>query len=190
MADEIQEKITLDMTIADVFSRFPQKSQRLAQAMTNAGLHCTNCSAATHETIEAGMLGHGMSYESMTKLLKELNAILEEEIDLNTISLTAKAAHKFREFASQEENQNCALRFGDSAGGCGGFQYILEFSDAAEEDDAIFESEGIEIHVKKGMLNRLLGCVIDYVDGLQGAGFKISNPNAKSSCGCGHSQGY
>lgn len=185
-----QDQITREMTIAEIFSQFPHKSQRLAQAMTNAGLHCTSCSAATWETLEAGMLGHGMSEAAITKLLNELNAILEEELDLNTITLTPRAAKKFREFAKDEGNENFALRFGDSAGGCGGFQYLLDFSEGASADDAIFVSENIEIHIKKGMLGRLLGSVIDYVDGLQGAGFKISNPNVKTSCGCGTSQGY
>lgn len=187
---ETQEPITHDMTIADIFSKYPHKSQRLAQAMTNAGLHCTNCSAATWETLEAGILGHGMGKDALDKLLGELNAILKEEIDLDSITLTPNAAEKFRLFAEEEGKPNCALRFGDTAGGCGGFQYILDFSDAADEDDAVYESEGVEIHIKKGMLGRLLGSVIDYVDGLQGAGFKISNPNVKSSCGCGSSQGY
>lgn len=185
-----QEKITPEMTIGEIFSKFPHKSQRLAQAMTNAGLHCSSCSAATWETLEAGMIGHGMNQAAIQKLVDQLNSILEEEIDLNTITLTPRAAKKFREFAQEEGSENCALRFGDSAGGCGGFQYILDFSEQAEEGDAIFQSEGIEIHIKKGMLGRLLGSVIDYVDGLQGAGFKISNPNVKSSCGCGTSQGY
>lgn len=184
------DKITPDMTIGEIFSCFPHKSQRLAQTMTNAGLHCSSCSAATWETLEAGMIGHGMDQPSIDKLVNDLNAILAEELDLNTITLTPRAAKKFKEFAKDEGNENYALRFGDTAGGCGGFQYILDFSEKAEEDDVVLHSEGLDIHVKKGMLGRLLGCVIDYVDGLQGAGFKISNPNVKSSCGCGTSQGY
>jgi iron-sulfur cluster assembly protein len=190
MAEQKHEKITRDMTIAEIFSFFPHKSQRLAQAMTNAGLHCTSCSAATWETLEAGMLGHGMPDMAIQKLLDELNIILGEEINFDTITLTPRAAKKFREFAKEEGNENYALRFSDTAGGCGGFQYILDFSEGASEDDAVFESEGVKIHIKKGMLGRLLGSIIDYVDGLQGAGFKISNPNVKSACGCGSSQGY
>jgi len=185
-----KEKITRDMTIAEIFSKYPHQSQRFAQTMTNAGLHCSSCSAATWETLEAGMYGHGMSEEAIEKLLNQLNAILGEEIDLTTITLTPRAAEKFREFAEEEGKAGCGLRFGDSAGGCGGFQYQLDFSDKSDEDDTIFESEGIAIYIKKGMLGRLIGSVIDYVDGLQGAGFKVSNPNVKSSCGCGTSQGY
>lgn len=185
-----QEKITAGMTIGDIFSKFPHKSQRLAQAMTNAGLHCSSCSAATWETLEAGMIGHGMPETAIQKLVDELNKILGEEVKLDTISVSARAAKKFKEFAAEEGMPGAALRFGDSAGGCGGFQYILDFADKADADDAIFHSEGLDIYVKKGMLNRLVGSSIDYVDGLQGAGFKISNPNVRSSCGCGTSQGY
>lgn len=190
MPTDQEQKITREMTIGEIFTLFPHKSQLLAQAMTQAGLHCSSCSAATWETLEAGMIGHGMEEKAIDKLIRELNDILAEEIDLDTITLTERAAKKFREFAKEEGNENYALRFGDMAGGCSGFQYILDFSEQAEPDDVVFESSNVQIHIKKGMLNRLLGCVIDYVDGLQGAGFKVSNPNAKSSCGCGTSQGY
>ena len=186
----MEETITLDMTIANIFEKFPSKSQRLAQAMTNAGLHCTSCSAATWETLEAGMLGHGMSKDHMERLVHELNSILREEVDLSTITLTARAAEKFAQFAKDEGMEGSGLRFGDTAGGCGGFQYLLDFAEKAEEDDETFEAHGMKVFVKKAALNRLLGCTIDYVDGLQGAGFKISNPNVKSSCGCGSSQDY
>lgn len=185
-----QEQITPHMTIAEIFSKFPQQSQRLAQTITNAGLHCVGCNAATWETLEAGMLGHGMPRSAIDSLVQKLNALLEEPIDNTTISLTPRAAKKFMEIAEDEGIPGAALRFGDAAGGCGGFEYILDFSEQAEEDDQTFESNGVTIHVKKGMTKRLLGSVIDYVDGLQGAGFKVSNPNVKSSCGCGKSQGY
>ncbi len=188
--DQNKQQISEQMTIADIFSSFPQQSQRLAQAITNAGLHCVGCNAATWETLEAGMLGHGMPRSAIDALVKKLNSILEEPVDLSTISLTPRAAKKFIEVADEEGQAGCGLRFGDAAGGCGGFEYVLDFSDAAEEDDQVFESHGVAIHVKKGMVKRLMGCVIDYVDGLQGSGFKVSNPNVKSSCGCGKSQGY
>ena len=184
------QKIYPQMTIAEIFSRFPQKSQKLAQAMTQAGLHCVGCHAATWETLEAGMLGHGMSFESIEALVNELNAILEETLDTNTITLTALAAKKFKEFAQEEGSANAALRFSIGVGGCSGYEYILDFSNQAAADDAVFTSEGVEIHVKKEILPKLIGSVIDYVDGLRGAGFKITNPNVKSSCGCGESQGF
>lgn len=185
-----QKTITKEMTIGEIFESFPQKSQKLAQEMTNVGLHCTSCSAATWETLEAGVLGHGMTTQTLDQLLVRLNKILEEEVDLTTITLTSRAAQKFKEFAEEEDKAGYGLRFGDSAGGCGGFQYILDFEQAPGADDVVFHSEGIDVYVRKGMISRLIGSVIDYVDGLQGAGFKISNPNVKSACGCGTSQSY
>jgi iron-sulfur cluster assembly protein len=190
MTTEKRTQISRDMTIADIFSTFPEKSQRLAQAMTNAGLHCSNCSAATWETLEAGVLGHGYSEEKLLKLIEQLNEILDEEIDLENITLTPPAAEKFKAFAVEEGKAGYGLRFGDAVGGCGGFQYILDFCNEKNEDDVTFESEGITIYVHSAMVDRLKGAQIDYVDGLQGAGFKISNPNVKSSCACGTSQGY
>ncbi|MCH9611280.1 MAG: Iron-sulfur cluster insertion protein ErpA [Chlamydiales bacterium] len=187
MADTIDRH----MTISDIISKFPAKSQRIAQALTNAGLHCTSCSAATWETLEAGMLGHGMNDGQIVKLVNEINEILAEEIDLETISITKMGAEKFREFAKGEGfSETACLRFGDMAGGCGGFQYLLDFCESADEDDTTYECEGVTICVKNNLVGRLLGCVIDYVDGINGSGFKISNPNVKSSCGCGHSQNY
>lgn len=82
------------------------------------------------------------------------------------------------------------MRFAEEMAGCNGFEYVLDFSEKSEDDDKIFESNGIEIHVKKPMVPRLLGSEIDYVEGLRGSGFKISNPNVRSSCGCGTSHNY
>jgi iron-sulfur cluster assembly accessory protein len=184
------EKIVREMTIEEVFKRFPNKGQKLAQEMTNAGLHCVGCSAATWETIETGMYGHGFSDEAIDNLLGKLNQILEEKEDLSTITLTERAAKKLTEILAEEEKVGWGLRFGEKAAGCSGFEYFLDYSEKPKHGDLIFESQGIQIHVQHKSLDRLLGCVIDYTDGLQGAGFKISNPNVKSSCGCGSSHGY
>lgn len=184
------EKITREMTIENIFSSFPQKSQKLAQEMTNQGLHCVGCGAATWETLEAGMLSHGFSDQEIDDLIERLNAILAEEVDLNTISLTKKAAQKFIEILKEEGKEGFGLRFADKAGGCSGFEYVLDYSEKAKADDEVFHSHGVDLHVSKSCVSRLMGCEIDYVDGLNGSGFKISNPNAKGSCGCGKSQSY
>lgn len=178
--------ITPDMVISDILARYPHKGQKLAQAMNKAGLHCTSCRAANWESLEMGMASHGKDQAAIEALVRELNAILEEKLDLGTITLTPRAAAKLRQFAEEEGKRECALRFGISGGGCGGVQYILDFSEQAEAEDMVYESEGMSIHVARTMIDRLLGSVIDYVDGLQGAGFKISNPNIKSSCHCSH----
>ena len=190
MAQEDPITISRDMTIEDIFAKFPQKAQKLAQELTNTGLHCVGCQAATWETLEAGMLGHGFADEEIDKLVTSLNAILAEEVDLKSINLTKRAADKFLEILKEEGKEDWGLRFGDKAAGCSGFEYTLDFSKEAKEDDEVFHSNGIDVHVSKGAVKRLLGSEIDYVDGLNNSGFKISNPNAKSSCGCGKSQSY
>ncbi len=182
--------ITKEMTIEDILNSFPGKSQKLVQEMAKEGLQCAGCCASSWETLEAGMLGHGKKEEEIDDLVKRLNTILEEKVDLSTISLTEKAAGKFKEISESQGKPNISLRFGDRPAGCSGFEYVLEFSEQSTEEDEIFHSQGIEIHVNKKQLPRLQGCMIDFADGLNESGFKIINPNAKSSCGCGSSHGY
>lgn len=178
------------MTIEEILSMFPHKAQRLSQEITNAGLHCVGCQAATWETLEGGMLGHGMNQEAIDRLVGRLNALLVEETDANTITITPRAAKKYLEILAEEGKQGWGMRFAERMAGCNGFEYALDYSEKALHDDVIFECLGIQIHVNKGMLKRLLGSEIDFVDGLHGSGFKISNPNVRSSCGCGTSHGY
>ena len=185
-----QAKIHRQMTIEEILSEFPEKSQKLAQEITNSGLHCVGCSAATWETLEAGMLGHGFEDQEIDALVDRLNVILDEELDLGSITLTQKAAEKFKKILEEDGRVGTALRFGDRPGGCSGFEYVLDYSDEATEDDVVYLHHGVEVHVNKHSVNRLLGSEIDYIDGLNGSGFKISNPNAKGSCGCGKSQSY
>ena len=184
-------RIHRHMTIDQILSLFPNKAQRLSQEITNAGLHCIGCHASTWETLEAGMLGHGLTDADIERLLGRLNALLaEEEPDATTITMTKRAVQKLLQILAEESKQGWALRFGDKMAGCSGFEYVLDYSQHPDVNDEIFESHGIQIHVNKGSLKRLLGSEIDYVDGLRGSGFKISNPQVKASCGCGTSHNY
>lgn len=183
--------ITKEMTIDDILSSFPSKGALIAQELTNAGLHCVGCGAATWETLEAGMLGHGMDYEEIDALVKKLNDLIsQKEPAKDTISLTEKAAEKFIEILKEENKEGYGLRFGDKPGGCSGFEYHLDFSKSPKETDVVFHSYGVDIHVCSSCVDRLMGSQIDYFEGLNGSGFKVINPNVKHSCGCGHSQGY
>lgn len=182
--------ITRDMTIEEIFKSFPSKGQKLAQEITNAGLHCVGCSAATWETLEAGMYGHGMSDAEIDGLVKRLNTILAEQEDLSTITITERAAKKYLQILEEEGKTGWGVRFGEKAAGCSGFEFFLDFSEKPKVGDIILESNGIQIHIHHKSVDRLMGSVIDYVDGLHGAGFKVSNPHVKSTCGCGTSHGY
>jgi iron-sulfur cluster assembly accessory protein len=186
------EKIHRQMTIDQILSMFPYKAQRLSQEITNAGLHCIGCHAATWETLEAGMMGHGMSEESIEKLVGRLNDLLGEadEATSDTIQMTKRASAKYMEILAEDGKEGWALRFGDRMAGCSGFEYTLDYSEKSGPDDEVYEAHGIQIHVNKAMAKRLLGSTIDYVDGLQGSGFKITNPNVRASCGCGTSHNY
>lgn len=190
MNQQVAKNISRGMTIDEIFSQFPQKSQKLALEMSRRGLQCVGCGASTWETLEAGMYSHSFSDQEIDDLVAKLNQILEEKSDPSTIAMTERAAEKFKEILEEEGLAGHALRFGDRPGGCSGYEYILDFSEKPASDDAVFTSFGVDIHVKQHLLSRLLGCEIDYTEGLYESGFKISNPNARGSCGCGSSQSY
>ena len=187
---ELKKSISSQMTIADIFTQFPEKGQKLAQEMSNFGLQCAGCSASTTETLEVGVLSHGYLEKDLEELVSRLNAILDEPLNLGTIAFTKRGAERFKSVLKSENKEGWSLRLSDKPGGCGGFEYVLDFSEKANDDDEVFSSEGLEIHVAKSRLDRLRGSVIDFVDGLNGAGFKISNPNVQGSCSCGRSQSY
>ena len=79
------------------------------------------------KTLEGGMLGHGMSMEEIDNVVTMLNGVLEKTFDSKNITLTKKAADKFREILKQEDKEGYGLRVAEKAGGCGGAQYILDF---------------------------------------------------------------
>ena len=104
------------------------------------------------------------------------------------ITLTDKGAEKVQEFlaAQDEPDPEAGLRVGVRGGGCSGFQYMLAF-DAQREGDTVIEDRGIRLLVDTASAPYVKGAVVDYVDGLQGAGFKVENPNVIAACGCGSS---
>jgi iron-sulfur cluster assembly protein len=103
------------------------------------------------------------------------------------ITLTDKAAGKVRELLSaQGEGEEQALRVAVRGGGCSGFQYALAF-DRAKDDDHVFEDRGVSVVVDKVSMQFVFGSEVDYVEGLQGAGFSVNNPNVVAACGCGSS---
>ena len=104
------------------------------------------------------------------------------------IEITDKGAEKVHEFlASQQADVSVAgLRVGVRGGGCSGFQYQLAF-DEQRESDIVFQSHGLKLLVDGESLQFVSGSTIDYEQSLQGAGFKVSNPNVVAACGCGSS---
>jgi iron-sulfur cluster assembly protein len=103
------------------------------------------------------------------------------------INLTDKAAGKIKDLLAANENSpEQALRVAVRGGGCSGFQYALAL-DQPKDDDHVFEHQGVSVVVDKVSMQFVFGSEVDYVDGLQGAGFVVNNPNVVAACGCGSS---
>jgi iron-sulfur cluster insertion protein len=108
-------------------------------------------------------------------------------IEERRVLLTERAARRIAVLRTQENAENAFLRIAVSGGGCSGFQYGLSFDDQRNEDDFIFERDGVGVVVDDVSLGLLSGAELDFVEDLMGASFQIKNPNAASSCGCGNS---
>jgi iron-sulfur cluster assembly accessory protein len=108
-------------------------------------------------------------------------------IDTRLITLTDDAAGQLRTMIDKKGNPSLGLRVWVQPGGCSGFSYGMALDDAPLSDDVISEVEGLKVIVDSFSAGHLQGAKVDYVDSLMGAGFTVLNPNAVSSCGCGHS---
>ena len=103
-----------------------------------------------------------------------------------TVAVTERAASRIREILAVEPGKS-ALRVSVNGGGCSGFQYGFELEDMRNDDDLVIERSGATVLIDSTSLVYLNGSQIDFVDDLIGQSFRISNPNATSSCGCGTS---
>jgi iron-sulfur cluster assembly accessory protein len=103
------------------------------------------------------------------------------------LSVTPSAVQVIRTLLEQRQIPNHALRVFVSGGGCSGMQYGMAFEESPRDFDKLVEVDGVRLIVDPTSLMYLQGANIDYVDSLMGGGFRIENPNAVSSCGCGHS---
>jgi iron-sulfur cluster insertion protein len=114
-------------------------------------------------------------------------ADVTSEIEERRVVLTENAARRIAMLKAQESAETAFLRIAVSGGGCSGFQYGLSFDDQRNDDDSVFERDGIAVVIDDVSLGLLNGAEVDFVEDLMGASFQIKNPNAASSCGCGNS---
>jgi iron-sulfur cluster assembly accessory protein len=103
------------------------------------------------------------------------------------VTMTASAIAKVKEIMAQQNPVPAGLRVGVVGGGCSGFQYSMQFENAPGAMDKVFDYDGLKLFVDATSLMYLGGATVDYVETLEGAGFKFENPNVKSTCGCGSS---
>jgi iron-sulfur cluster assembly accessory protein len=103
------------------------------------------------------------------------------------IQLTETAATKVKEIMTQQDPAPTALRVAVVGGGCSGFSYHMAFDNQENPSDNIYDFAGVKVLVDQMSEMYLDGVQIDYIESLEGAGFKFNNPNVKSTCGCGSS---
>jgi len=103
---------------------------------------------------------------------------------MSSVGLSASAAERIKAVIASEP-AGAGLRVAVEGGGCSGFQYEIGVDQAAKADDLVIERDGAKLFVDPVSLPFLLGSEVDWVDELIGAAFKVKNPNAKTSCGCG-----
>src|SRR5208282_523550 len=109
------------------------------------------------------------------------------EVKTAPLTLTPSAIAKVKEIMAQQTPVPGGLRVGVVGGGCSGFSYSMSFENAPGMMDKTFDMDGLKVYVDATSVMYLNGCVVDYVETLEGAGFKFENPNVKSTCGCGSS---
>lgn len=117
--------------------------------------------------------------------MAELNTMELEQTE--AVTLTPAAAEKLQALLREKNLTAYGLRVFVAGGGCSGMQYGMAFDAQPRETDYVFETEGIRLFVDPVSMMYIAGSQIDYVDSLMGGGFRIDNPNAVATCGCGHS---
>jgi iron-sulfur cluster assembly accessory protein len=103
------------------------------------------------------------------------------------VRLTDSAVNKVREIMATQDPLPAGLRIGVVGGGCSGFQYSMSFENQSGMMDKVYDFNGLKVFLDATSLMYLNGCVVDYVETIEAAGFKFENPTVKSTCGCGSS---
>jgi iron-sulfur cluster assembly protein len=184
-----QKQITREMTIGEILEKYPGS----ADVMESYGLHCIGCDVNPFDTLGNAARVHEMPEDKMNSLQNDLNKLemgeekIVEEVKNPVISLTDNAAKKVLELMKSNGMEGGSLHFGLVAGGCAGSTYSLEFVKESKNDDIELEDKGVKILVDRSSIASVNNTTIDYLDSLQQSGFKINNPNAKATCGCGKS---
>ncbi|MEK6933001.1 MAG: iron-sulfur cluster assembly accessory protein [Nanoarchaeota archaeon] len=179
--EQIHKFITKEMTISEVIEKYPSTIETLLMT----GVHCIGCHVSYFETLEQGMKGHGMTDGEVNEVINEMNNVVKNEklSEDENFKITEKASIKIKEVLKDKQG----LRIEVIPGGCSGYMYNITTEDKINNEDKVIKEGNFKIIIDKESFDLLKGSKLDYVDSLQGAGFKIHNPNAKSTCGCGHS---
>jgi iron-sulfur cluster assembly protein len=118
---------------------------------------------------------------------REVNIMLADQTQTELITLTPAAVEAVRDLLQKRNLEGYALRVFVSGGGCSGFQYGMALEGNIREQDLTAEFDGVKVVVDEISIDYLRGATVDYIESVMGSGFKIENPNAVASCGCGSS---
>lgn len=174
--------ITKDMLISEVVERYPQ----VAEIFLEYGLHCVGCHVSHFETIEQGAKGHGMLDEEIEMMVDDANTIAKEykPAQSEEVLITQAAINRVRAMAKKDA---FVFRVKIIEGGCSGYSYQFTIEDEPNENDKILLVHDTIVVMDHNTYEKLKGCTIDYIDTLAQSAFKVHNPNAQTTCGCGSS---
>ena len=184
-AKTVTAQVSKDWKLGEVIKKYPSSMELLH----NYGFKVHGCSIPDWLSLEEFASENGIESRKVEEMVKEINAqIRENEKNMDgLVNLTVKAAEKVKELIEKEHRAGQGIKIGVTPGGCAGFSYAMDFQEKAGAEEEVVESHGIPLFVAKSHKSFVQGMKIDFVETLQGAGFKISNPNAKSTCSCGQS---
>jgi len=179
---EEKKKITVDINIGDLVSKYPSAAKLLLEA----GVHCIGCHAAHFETLGEGLQNHGLSEEQINDLLEKMNKAANEEEKKQDEMLGKPEELLVSPRAIEElKKKNIGgkfVRIEVGLGGCSGFSYTLGLDDSAGESDQVIEISGVKFVVAKESWGMIAGTKLDYVEEEQG--FCFTGPDQGGCGGC------
>ena len=180
--------ITQDTLIGEIVDQHPE----VVETLLSFGVHCIGCQVSPYESLGDGLRNHGLGEQEIQEALQKLNTVAkpaESEVQNDAaeahIIITPLAVEKIKAFCSRQQKQ--ALRVAVQPGGCSGYQYQMELTDSLNPEDLVFEEDNAKVVIDQKSIELINGATLDYEDTLTDAGFKIQNPQAHGTCGCGNS---
>jgi len=159
--------ITKDMTMAEIIQKLPEA----ADIMQSYGLHCMECFVNMFESLEQGVLGHGMSEEVMNNLLSDLNN-LADETKKESVALTELAAEKLKELLHKEGKDEYGIRIKIVKDNMNQ-RYEMDFERVKQDNDKVIKIHGVKLFIDSETFDMLRGITISYIETDKGAGFKF-----------------